>query len=130
MAKKHDEVTRENAPYMANGSMRTLRAIYNYARKTNKLLPSDNPTDAVDWNKEERRNTGMGSADLRRWFMQLTALDNPVRREFHLLTLLRFSADCASGDHANISIFGAARCTCPNRRAARRKRSIFRCRAR
>ena len=28
VAKKHDEVTRENGPYMANGSMRTLRAIY------------------------------------------------------------------------------------------------------
>jgi hypothetical protein len=41
VAKKHDEVTRENGPYTANGSMRTLRAIYNHARKTNKLLPSD-----------------------------------------------------------------------------------------
>ena len=31
VAKKHDEVTKENGPYMANGSMRTLRAIYIYA---------------------------------------------------------------------------------------------------
>ncbi|MCP1843690.1 hypothetical protein ACVIHI_003390 [Bradyrhizobium sp. USDA 4524] len=68
MAKKHDEVTRDNGPYMANGSMRTLRAIYNHARKTNRSLPSDNPADAVDWNVEERRNTGMGSADLKGWF--------------------------------------------------------------
>ena len=30
----------------------------------------------------------MGSADLKRWFMGLAALDNPVRREFHLFTLL------------------------------------------
>ena len=88
VAKKHDVVTRENGPYMANGSMRTLRAVYNHARKTNKSLPSDNPADAVDWNEEERRNTGMGSADLRGWFTQLAALDNPVRREFHLFTLL------------------------------------------
>lgn len=88
VAKKHDEVTRENGPYMANGSMRTLRAIYNHARKTNRSLPSDNPADAVDWNVEERRNTGMGSADLKGWFAQLAALDNPVRREFHLFTLL------------------------------------------
>ncbi len=29
VAKKHDQLTRENGPYMANGSMRTLRAIYN-----------------------------------------------------------------------------------------------------
>lgn len=88
VAKKHDEITRENGPYMANGSMRTLRAIYNHARKTNRSLPPDNPADAVDWNEEERRNTGMGSADLKGWFAQLAALDNPVRREFHLFTLL------------------------------------------
>jgi integrase len=88
VAKTHDEVTKENGPYMANGSMRTLRAIYNHARKTNRSLPSDNPADAVDWNVEERRNTGMGSTDLKGWFAQLAALDNPVRREFHLLTLL------------------------------------------
>ena len=88
VAKKHDDVTRDNGPYMANGSMRTLRAIYNHARKTNKSLPRDNPADAVDWNEEERRDTGMGSADLKRWFMELAALDNPVRREFHLFTLL------------------------------------------
>jgi site-specific recombinase XerD len=88
VAKKHDKVTRENGPYMANGAMRTLRAIYNHARKTNKLLSPDNPADAVDWNEEERRNTGMRSGDLKCWFAQLAALDNPVRREFHLFTLL------------------------------------------
>ncbi|MBR0764734.1 tyrosine-type recombinase/integrase [Bradyrhizobium japonicum] len=88
VAKKHDHVTKENGPYMANGSMRTLRAIYNHARKTNRSLPSDNPADAVDWNEEERRNTGMGSADLKGWFAQLAGHDNPVRREFHLFTLL------------------------------------------
>ena len=42
--------------------MRTLRAIYNHARKTNRLLPRDNPADAVDWNEEKRRDTGMGRA--------------------------------------------------------------------
>lgn len=52
VAKKHDELTKENGPYMANGSMWTLRAIYNHARKTNRSLPPDNPADAVDWNQE------------------------------------------------------------------------------
>jgi len=51
-------------------------------------LPSDNPADAVDWNEEERRNTGMGSGDLKGWFSELAGHDNPVRREFHLFTLL------------------------------------------
>lgn len=59
-----------------------------HARKASRSLPPDNPADAVDWNEEERRNTGMGSVDLKGWFAQLAALDNPVRREFHLFTLL------------------------------------------
>lgn len=83
VAKKHDEITKENGPYIANGCMRTLRAIYNHARKTNRLLPRDNPADAVDWNEEKRRDTGMGVSDLTEWFRELAVLENPVRREFH-----------------------------------------------
>src|SRR5215208_1252495 len=95
VARKHDDVTRENGPYMANGSMRTLRAIYNHARKTNRSLPSDNPADAIDWNEEKRRDTGMGISDLKGWFIELAGLDNPVRREFHLFTLLSGSRPAA-----------------------------------
>ena len=95
VARKHDDVTKENGPYIANGSMRTLRAIYKHARKTNKKLPSDNPADAVDWNEEKRRDTGMGAGDLKGWFSQLAALENPVRREFHLLMLLSGSRPTA-----------------------------------
>lgn len=62
--------------------------VVDHARKTNRSLPSDNPADAVDWNIEERRNTGMGSADLKGWFAELATFDNPIRREFHLFTLL------------------------------------------
>lgn len=88
VANKHDDVTKENGPYIANGSMRTLRAVYNHARKTNKSLPADNPVNAIDWNGEKRRDTGMGTSDLKGWFAELAALDNPIRREFHLFTLL------------------------------------------
>jgi site-specific recombinase XerD len=95
VARKHDDVTRENGPYMANGSMRTLRAIYNHARKTNRSLPPDNPADAIDWNEEKRRDTGMGISDLKGWFLELADLDNPVRREFHLFTLLSGSRPAA-----------------------------------
>lgn len=95
VAKMHDEVTSNNGPYIANGSMRTLRAIYKHARKTNKKLPSDNPADAVDWNDEKRRDTGMGAGDLKDWFLQLATLENPVRREFHLLMLLSGSRPTA-----------------------------------
>src|ERR1700722_19144680 len=95
VAKKHDDVTKENGPYIANGAMRTLRAIYNHARKTSKKLPSDNPADAVDWNDEKRRYTGMGPGDLKGWFSELAALGNPLRREFHLFTLLSGSRPAA-----------------------------------
>lgn len=92
---KHDAITEENGPYIANGSMRTLRAIYNHARKTNRELPADNPVDSVDWNGEKRRDTGMGLGDLKGWFLELAALDNPIRREFHLFTLLSASRPSA-----------------------------------
>lgn len=95
VARKHDLLTQENGPYIANGSMRTLRAIYNHARKTNRELPPDNPVDAVDWNEEKRRNTAMGAGDLKGWFLQLAAIDNPIRREFHLMTLLSGSRPSA-----------------------------------
>ena len=88
VAKKHDQVTQDGGPYMANCSMRTLRAIYNHARKTNRDLPSENPVGAIDWNNEKRRNSALGASDLSGWFEQLAALDNPIRREFHLFTLL------------------------------------------
>jgi integrase len=88
VAAKHDEITRTHGPYMANVAMRTLRAIYNHAMKSNPSLPGRNPVNAVDWNKEERRNTAMGLAELPHWFEQLAAFENPIRREFHLFTLL------------------------------------------
>ena len=88
VASKHDQITEANGPYIANGSMRTLRAIYNHAQKTNHDLPSRNPVSAIDWNPEQRRDTALGSADLTGWFGELAVLDNPIRREFHLFTLL------------------------------------------
>jgi integrase len=88
VAKKHDTVTRDSGPYIANGCMRTLRAIYNHARKTNRELAPENPVNAIDWNSERRRDTGMGASDLKRWFVELAAIENPIRREFHLFMLL------------------------------------------
>jgi hypothetical protein len=37
----------------------------------------------------------MGLGDLNRWFSELAAMDNPVRREFHLFTLLSGSRPTA-----------------------------------
>jgi integrase len=75
--------------------MRSLRAVYNHARRGNADLPVVNPVSAIDWNKEHRRNTGMGGNDVHGWLNELRALPNPVRREFHLLTLLSGSRPTA-----------------------------------
>ncbi|TIU40305.1 MAG: DUF4102 domain-containing protein [Mesorhizobium sp.] len=81
---RHEKLTKQNGAYIANGCMRTLRAVYNHARS----LPADNPVSAIDWNAEHRRNSALGLSDLNGWFSQLAALKNPVRREFHLFMLL------------------------------------------
>ena len=95
VVERHDEITKENGPYIANGAMRSLRAVYNHARKSNTDLPAANPVSAIDWNKENRRNTGMGSNDIGGWLKELYAMDNPLRREFHLLTLFSGSRPTA-----------------------------------
>jgi integrase len=88
VAQKHDDLTKRHGPYAANGALRTLRAIYNHARKTDRALPADNPTHGVDWNREIRRDTAMGDKDLPGWFEQLGRLRHPIRREFHLFMML------------------------------------------
>jgi integrase len=88
VADRHDEITQENGPSAGNGAMRTLRAIYNHARKRHRELPPENPTVAVDWNVEKRRDTAMGVQDLPGWFEEARQLRHPIRREFHLFTLL------------------------------------------
>jgi integrase len=95
VVERHDKITKENGPYIANGAMRSLRAVYNHARKSNTDLPAANPVSAIDWNKENRRNTGMGPNDIGGWLKELYAMDNPLRREFHLLTLFSGSRPTA-----------------------------------
>lgn len=85
---RHDSLTKESGPYMANGCMRTLRAVYNHARKSARAMPAENPVFAVNWNPEGRRDSGLGLEDMPAWFDQLRALENPLRRELHLFLLL------------------------------------------
>jgi integrase len=95
VVERHDKITAENGPYIANGSMRSLRAVYNHARKSNPDLPPVNPVSAIDWNKEHRRKTGMGPNDITSWLRELRGMENLLRREFHLLTLLTGSRPTA-----------------------------------
>lgn len=88
VAERHDKISRDNGPNAANGCMRTLRAVYNHARRSHRYLPPENPTLAVDWNEEKRRDTAMGLADLPGWFEEAGRMRHAIRREFHLFTLL------------------------------------------
>ncbi len=85
---RHEKITSDHGSYIANGCMRTLRAIYNHARKAAPTLPANNPVSAIDWNTERRRDTALGLADLPQWFAEVAALKNVLRREFHLFLLL------------------------------------------
>jgi hypothetical protein len=88
LKERHDALTEQCGPYMANTCMRTLRAIYNHARKTARYLPTENPVGAVDWNPEKRRDSAMGEEDYPAWFEQARSVNNVLRRELHLLILL------------------------------------------
>ncbi len=88
VADRHDQLTTKRGPSVGNGCMRTLRAIYNHARKAARELPPDNPTMAVDWNVEKRRDTALGAEDLPQWFLEAGRLRHPIRREFQLFMLL------------------------------------------
>jgi len=92
---RHEHISAKNGPYIANSAMKVFRAIYNHALRANRDLPTFNPVLAVDWNPEQRRDTGMGEEDLNSWLVSLYALDKPLRREFHLLTLLTGSRPTA-----------------------------------
>ena len=95
ISERHDKLTETAGPYAANGCMRTLRAIYNHARRSVRGLPPENPVMAVDWNEEHRRDAAMGDMDLPVWFEEAGRMRNPIRREFHLFTLLSGSRPTA-----------------------------------
>jgi integrase len=92
VAELHTRITETAGPAQANAVMRTFRALYNFARRQKPgQLPPECPTMAVTFHPEKRRDTAMGLEDLPGWWRQLKALENPIRAEFHLLTLLSTS---------------------------------------
>ena len=83
---RHEKITKKG-PYSANRTMRIVRAAYNRARKTHNL-PPENPVIGVEWNKEHRRQEPIPADKLADWAKQVTALRNPVRRDYQLIVLL------------------------------------------
>jgi integrase len=69
----HRKVSEENGPYIANRIMRHVRAIWNTALKEHEL-PA-NPTIAVQWNKEHRRQEPIPWENLPAWHATVTSLE-------------------------------------------------------
>jgi integrase len=89
VADMHAQITHAAGPAQANAVMRTFGALYNFARRQAPgQLPPECPTKAITFHPARRRNTAMGLDDLSGWWKQLRAIKNPIRVEFHLLTLL------------------------------------------
>jgi integrase len=82
---RHTEITTQRGPYIANRVMRHVRAIYNAALKEQDL--PTNPTIAVLWNKEHRRQEPIIWDKLPAWRTAVDAIVNGVRRDFNLLVI-------------------------------------------
>lgn len=78
---RHHKIGEKNGPYVANSAFRVFRAAYNHALKIHDEL-GVNPTIAVDWFPEERRKAAIPSADLTAWYKEVTAMANPIRRDY------------------------------------------------
>jgi integrase len=100
----HERLTENNGSYVANRVMRYVRAVYNTALKEYDL-PA-NPTVAVHWNKEERRQEPIAWADLPAWQAAIGKLSD-VRRDYQLVVLLtglrRMDAATIRWEHVDLA---------------------------
>jgi integrase len=69
----HEQITGDSGPYIANRVLRHIRAAWNSALKEHDL-PA-NPTIAVHWNKEERRQEPIAWAKLPAWRETVLSLE-------------------------------------------------------
>jgi len=86
--RRHVDLTAQLGAFAANATMRALRAVFRHARKRYPLLLPIVPTDAIDWNPEHARKDPIPDDMLRAWYAEVMRMQNPVRRDFHLLCLL------------------------------------------
>ncbi len=94
MVKRHRKITEESSKSMANSSMHTLRALYNYAMIENESLT--NPVDVLSqkklWHATTRRQSVIKEHQLAAWYAAVMNLQNTTIRDalrFLLFTGLR-----------------------------------------
>jgi len=83
---RHKKIGTKCGPYVANSAFRVFRAAYNAALKVHEEL-GVNPAIAVDWYPEKRRKAAIASSKLAAWFSEVTAMTNPIRRDYLLFVL-------------------------------------------
>jgi len=76
--------TKEHGARTANSALVAFRAVYNAAAREHPELPSG-PTLSVNWFKSERPEA-LPLSELHTWAAKVTALDNPIRRDFLFFT--------------------------------------------
>lgn len=91
VAARHLKIAKKAGKAAANNTMRTFRAVYNFA---NELMDDALPVNPVkrlsntrQWYKVERRQTVIQEHDLPKWFDAVNRLDNPVIRDYLILLL-------------------------------------------
>lgn len=120
---RHEQITADNGPHIANRVLRELRVIWNHVTKEaaagtieglahGTVFPA-NPTIAVIWNKEggtdeyvERRREPIAWSTLPAWRTKVGKIENPVRRDYNLVVLLtglrRNDAASMRWEHVNL----------------------------
>jgi integrase len=87
---RHARIAAEHSSYVANHTMRILRALFNYTLATFDICPA-NPvlylTHVKAWYKETRRRTYIRPSDLAGWWQGVQSLENDTYRDFLLLLL-------------------------------------------
>lgn len=83
----HESLTEKRGPYMANGALRVLKAIYNDAARSHDLPP--NPVSrAVRFNKSHSRDWAVGADGLPALWQKLDAMENRTQAVVWLIMLL------------------------------------------
>jgi len=82
----HQKIAKQHGKYVANGAMRTFRAIWNRTMREDETLPCC-PTINVDWFKEYRKQSPIPPEELSAWYQEIMQQKNPVRRDVNLVML-------------------------------------------
>jgi hypothetical protein len=96
--KRHTKIGEENGTYMANGTMRVLRAVWRRTRRQHPELP-EAPTINVDFYPEQGRTAVI--TDWAAWWNGVQRIVSPVRRDFYIW--LAFSG-CRAGETMSMAV--------------------------